>query len=140
AHGTIRHESGRLRQSTHERRWLMSNAMAIATVTDTLRRLIHAAIKSDHNLPSDADVTVLPPDRAHNDPSLKHFVNLFLYQVLPNAAWRNIDTQSLMKPGSTSMSPLALNLYYMLTAYSQGDDVHPHNVSTISHQLLGHAM
>ena len=118
----------------------MSNAMAIATVTDTLRRLIHAAIKSDHNLPSDADVTVLPPDRAHNDPSLKHFVNLFLYQVLPNAAWRNIDTQSLMKPGSTSMSPLALNLYYMLTAYSQGDDVHPHNVSTISHQLLGHAM
>jgi hypothetical protein len=117
----------------------MSTALAIATVTDTLRNLIFTAFKNDENLPPNADVTVQSPDKAHDD-KLTHFVNLFLYQVLPNAAWRNIDTQSLMKPGSTSMSPLALNLYYMLTAYSQGDDPDPSNISTISHQLLGRAM
>jgi hypothetical protein len=114
----------------------MSNALAIATVTDTLRSLIATALQE---LTFDANVTVQPPDKAHDDP-LKHFVNLFLYQVLPNAAWRNVDVQSLIKPGSTSISPLALNLYYMLTAYSQGDDLDPPNVSTTSHQLLGQAM
>ncbi len=112
----------------------MSNALAIATITDTLRGLIAADFSG-----LNANVTVQPPDKAHDDP-LKHFVNLFLYQVLPNAALRNLDIQSLMKPGSTSMSPLALNLYYMLTAYSQGDDLDPPNVSTTSHQLLGRAM
>src|SRR6185312_12322310 len=117
----------------------MSNALAIAAVTATLRNILFDALNNDPNMPPNPDVTVQPPDKAHDDKRI-HFVNLFLYQVLPNAAWRNMDIPQKIRSGETAMPPLALNLYYMLTAYSQDDNVDPPATSTLSHRLLGRAM
>lgn len=117
----------------------MSNALAIAAVTATLRNILFGALNNDPDMPPNPDVTVQPPDKAHED-QRTHFVNLFLYQVLPNAAWRNMDIPQRVKSGETAMPPLALNLYYMLTAYSQDDNVDPTATSTLSHRLLGRAM
>ena len=109
----------------------MSNALAIAAVTATLRSLL----ESIRQLPglSDTRVTAQPPDEARIA-GKPHQLNLFLYQVLPNAAWRNMDIPQRLHPGETGMPPLPLNLYYMLTAFGMGDN----DVS--GHLVLGYAM
>jgi hypothetical protein len=119
----------------------MSNALAIAAVTATLRSILLKALNNnDPDIPPNSDVTVQPPDKAHEDQQRTHFVNLFLYQVLPNATWRNMDIPQRVKSGETGMPPLALNLYYMLTAYSKDDNIDSPATPTSSHRLLGHAM
>jgi len=52
-----------------------------------------------------------------SSPTLR--VNLFLHQVTPNAAWRNVDLPSLAADGKSPLrnQPLALDLHYLLTAY-----------------------
>ncbi len=111
----------------------MSNYLAIAAVTSTIRNLLQTA----YNNSNDADVTgtsvtTLPPDMARNGVTSNQ-VNLFLYHTAPNAAWRNMDVPVQVKPGETAFPPLALNLYYLITAYGQTDD-------TLSHRLMGVAM
>ncbi len=95
----------------------MSNFLAIATVTATLRRMLQAAINADH---LSANVTTLRPDIASGVQGWS--VNLYLYQVTPNAAWRNSDLPTRRSGGETVQRPqLALNLHYLLTFY--GDEV-----------------
>ncbi|PZO52629.1 MAG: DUF4255 domain-containing protein [Phormidesmis priestleyi] len=114
----------------------MSNALAIAAVTTTLRRLI------EQNLPdtiSGATVTTKPLDKAlktNNGPesASNNQLNLFLYQTELHSQLRNDPLPEQAKSGETGYPPLALNLYYLLTAYGQDDD------DTMSHQLLGQAM
>lgn len=65
----------------------------------------------------------MAPDRiitnGGNEPSQ---LNLFLYQVTPNAAWRNVALPSRNSDGERiSNPPLALNLHYLLTAYGALD-------------------
>lgn len=114
----------------------MSNALAIAAVTTTLRRLIELDLPD--NL-SGARVTTKPPDKAlttTNGPeSASHNqINLFLYQTELHPQMRNQSMPGQVRPGETGPSPLALNLHYLMTAYGQDDD------DTLSHQLLGRAM
>lgn len=108
----------------------MSNALAIAAVTATLRNLLQN-VDQGTGL-NGTSVTTKPPDKARDGSGNQ--LNLFLYQVLPNAAWRNMDIPQQVKPGETGKPPLALNLYYMLTAYGDNDD------DGLGHRLLGHAM
>ncbi len=114
----------------------MSNALAIAAVTTSLVNLISTKIGADpaQNLPSGIGVTAQPPDAANNDTNFTHQVNLFLYHAMPNAAWRNMPIPAR---GDSAQPPLALNLYYMITAYARekGDtgDIDSHN-------LLGRVM
>jgi hypothetical protein len=61
-------------------------------------------------------------------------VNLFLYQTEPNAAWQNMPIPQQVRPGETGYPPLALDLFYLLTAYGQNDN------DIFSHRLLGRAM
>ena len=73
----------------------MSNPLAIAATTLTLQAILQSAIVSD---PVDTDltdttVTILPPDKARGNASANQ-LNLFLYQILPNAAWRNMNIPS----------------------------------------------
>lgn len=87
----------------------MSNFEAIAAVTETLRGRLAAAPGLS------GTVTTEPLDKlaAHGaNPAL----NLHLYQVLPNAHWRNMDIPWKVKPGETGHAPLALDLRYLLTA------------------------
>src|SRR5947209_5887360 len=111
----------------------MSNALAIAAVTATLRNLLDSINLDTNAALGQVNVTTKPPDEAR-DITNPNQLNLFLYQVLPNAAWRNMDIPQRVKAGETSVPPLALNLYYMLTAYGLDND------DTFGHRLLGLAM
>jgi len=110
----------------------MSNSLAIAAVTITLRNLLDHAVSSEV---SGATVTMQAPDVFTAAASFNH-VNLFLYHMTIDAAFRNSDMPRQLRPGETGQPPLALNLYYLLTAYSLGEDA----IEPLSHRLLGRAM
>jgi hypothetical protein len=113
----------------------VSSPTAIATVTATLRHLIAQGVAADPDL-ADTIVTTLPMDKARSDANNPNQINLFLYQTLPNAAWRNADMPRQVRPGETAPPPLALNLYYLVTAYGRDNDIQ----LPFSHVLMGRAM
>lgn len=116
----------------------MSNALAIAGVTAVLRDRLNDGLVN-HNvsgvLGSTVTVSVLPPDRVvPTDGSEASQLNLFLYQVTPNSGWRNEALPAHTPDGRNRLSnpPLALDLHYLISAYS-GGDLH-------AEILLGYAM
>lgn len=99
----------------------MSNTLAIATVTATLRRTLHAAVATD--VPG-ATVSTQRPDAPAG--TLTPRVNLYLYQVTPNAAWRNADLPARCLDGSFAQRPqAALDLQYLLTFYGDEGQLEP---------------
>ena len=112
----------------------MSNALAIAAVTATLEAILGKGVTADPDL-NDTMLTALPLDKARGAITTNQ-LNLFLYQVLPDAAWRNMDVPTQAKPGETGMPPLALSLHYLMTAYAREND----NSQPFDHHLLGKAM
>jgi hypothetical protein len=56
-----------------------------------------------------------------------------LYQVTPNAAWRNLPATTQGALTATDKPPVALDLNYLITASGKGDD------DLIAHLLLGRA-
>jgi hypothetical protein len=100
----------------------MSNALAIAGVSAVLKDLLDNGL-IDHQVTDvlGAGVTVssLAPDVVPIEGNnLAPRLNLFLHQVTPNAAWRNVDLPSCNASGRrVSNPPLALDLHYLLTAY-----------------------
>ena len=113
----------------------MSDARAIAAVTRTLQFLLTKGVALDSDL-SDATVTTLPLDKARDNTASANQLNLFLYQTMPSATWRNQDMPQQVKPGETAMPPLGLNLHYLVTAFGKDNDA----TLPFSHQLLGRAM
>jgi hypothetical protein len=120
----------------------MSNALAIAAVTRTLRAVITRAVlesvpvntPSDVQLVNQIQVTTLPLDKVREVNQNGNVVNLFLYSATPNAALRNLSF-SRMSGGSSGVdSQLALSLHYMVSVYGQD------NNELLSHLLLGRAM
>jgi hypothetical protein len=115
----------------------VSNALAIAGVTAVLRDLLNDGL-INHNvsgvLGSTVLVSVLPPDRVVAGGVEASQLNLFLRQVTPNSGWRNEGMPSRDGSGRQRLSnpPLALDLHYLLSAYS-GGDLH-------AEILLGYAM
>jgi len=96
----------------------VSNALAIATVTETLSRVLADAVSTSPV--GGAHVTALRPDAQNALPNPG--VNIFLYQVTPNAAWRNADLPTRRADGALLRRPqVALDLHYLLTFY--GDDL-----------------
>jgi hypothetical protein len=102
----------------------LSNHRAIAAVTVTLRTLLSTRLG--------LQVSARSPDKVPNGVQL----NLFLYQIAYDGALRNMPLPQTVKPGETGFPPLALTLYYMITAY--GPDTEDEVLN--SHQLLGQAM
>jgi hypothetical protein len=111
----------------------MSNPLALAAVTVTLQAILNG-VTTDPDL-TDATVTILPPDKARGTNNANQ-LNLFLYQILPNAAWRNQNIPSQVAPGETGNPPLALTLHYLLTAFGRDNDT----TLPFGHHLLGRAM
>lgn len=109
----------------------MSNSLAIAAVTGTLyellRGVIHAVpgVSSEPEL-TDTDITRKPLDLAR-DSEAKSQLNLFLYQVSPNAAHAS-------RRGDSGPAPVALNLHYLISAYGKNGD------ELLAHRLLGRAV
>jgi uncharacterized protein DUF4255/IPT/TIG domain-containing protein len=100
----------------------MSSALAIAGVTAVLQRLIDDGLKTDFSPTSVGTftVTTLPPNRVLSSANgaEANQLNLFLYQVSPNASWRNAALPSRDEQGQRrSNPPLALDLHYLLSAY-----------------------
>jgi len=112
----------------------MSNSLAVAAVTTTLQSILTALTILDPDL-TDTTVTILPLDKARGANTANQ-INLFLYQILPNASWRNMDIPTQVKSGELGNPPLALNLYYLLTAFGRADDA----TQAFGHELLGKAM
>lgn len=115
----------------------MSSALAIAAATSTLQQLLATGIPGrDPDLPG-LTVTTLPLDTArpaNGDGGLQ--LNLFLYQTVLNAAWRNQDMPRQVRPGETAPPPLALDLFYLITPYGNTDD----GRGDLSQRILGAAM
>lgn len=63
----------------------MSNFLAIATATATLKRMLQNTIA----VPGATVTTDRPGSPQNGTPGPG--INLYLYQVTPNAAWRNVD-------------------------------------------------
>jgi hypothetical protein len=100
----------------------MSNALAIAGVSAVLKDLLDSGL-IDHQvtdaLGAGVLVSSLAPDVVPitGDGAVPR-LNLFLHQVTPNAAWRNVELPSVDAGGRRVRNPpLALDLHYLLTAY-----------------------
>jgi hypothetical protein len=103
----------------------MANHLGIATVTATLQKLLNDAVADDV---SGATATIVSPDGAAAglpDPG----VNVFLFQVTPNAAWRNEDLPTRGSNGAPAGRPrTAVDLHYLLTFYGDDADFEPQRV------------
>ncbi len=98
----------------------MSNALAIASVTAVLKYLLEDALVNNSAsaaMSGSVRVSALAPDRIDNDATQ---LNIFLYHAAPNAGWRNTGLPSRNRSGGRMANPpLALDLYYLLTAYGK---------------------
>jgi hypothetical protein len=110
----------------------MSNPYALAAVTTTWSQLLQEA-SAEPSL-SGTKVTTGPPDRARTVGTGRQ-LNLFLYRLTPNGAWRNSDLPTRNQAGAVVARPvLALNLHYLLTAYGAEDE------DLDAQHLMAHAM
>lgn len=94
----------------------MSNALAIATVTQALALLI------ENNLGPEMDIAVkVEARKPHAEPPTEPTVNVFLYQVTPNPSMRHTDLPTRASDGTLLKRPTAaLDLHYLISAY--GDE------------------
>ena len=94
----------------------MSNFLAIATVTAALKVALENALAADTSGMSH-DVIIGRPDDIENNGNAAG-VNIYLYQVTPNTAWRNADLPTRDAAGALVQRPrIALDLHYLLTFY-----------------------
>lgn len=102
----------------------MSSALAIAGVTAVLRDVLSEGMINQNVsgvLGSTVTVSALPPDRVVSTNGTENTqLNLFLHQVTFNSGWRNHALPSRDSSGRHRLSnpPLALDLHYLLSAYS----------------------
>jgi len=95
----------------------VSNFLAIATVTATLRDLLQEGVGTD--VPVARVTTARPDDTISGTPETR--VNIYLFQVTPNAGWRNADVPTRRADGTVVQRPqVALDLHYMISFY--GDE------------------
>jgi len=112
----------------------MSNHLAISAVTYGLKYILENALSKDFS--TDFTVSLLPLDngKLKKDPFQ---LNVFLYRVTHNPAWRCEDLPTRRADGTMITKPqLALDLHYLLTAYGKVDDKDDPGC----HSILGSAM
>src|SRR6185436_427600 len=97
----------------------VSNELAIATVTETLRFLLDQPVGV--SVPS-AISTAVRPEEVPSGP----VVNVFLYQITPNPSWRNDDLPFRAEDGTVVRRPqAALDLHYLLTFHGSDASLEP---------------
>ena len=102
----------------------MSNQLAIATVSAALKQIISPAVVQ---AVGNAKVGFSRPDGGAAGP----LVSIYLYQVTPNAAYRNADLPTRRSDGTLTAKPqAALDLHYLLTFQGNDDQLE-------SQRLLG---
>ncbi|RYJ30224.1 glutamine synthetase adenylyltransferase [Streptomyces sp. L-9-10] len=104
----------------------MSNALAVATVTQALALLIES------NLGPEIDIAVKVETRKPPaEPPAEPTINVFLYQVTPNASMRHTDLPTRASDGTLIKRPAApLDLHYLISAYGEEAEL-------VSQRLIG---
>lgn len=101
----------------------MSNALAIATVTATLRRTLQEAVQGEI---AGARVAAVRPNSSGQNGVPALGVNIFLYQVSANPALRNADLPTRRHNGEVVQRPqVALNLDYLFSFYGEDTELEP---------------
>ena len=114
----------------------MSNQLAIATVSAALQQILLNPVSQ---AVGNATVGFSRPDASNQTTPL---VNIFLYQVTPNAAYRNADTPTRRPDGTLAQRPqAALDLHYLFTFHGNDAQLEPQRllgavVSTLQTQPL----
>ncbi|MFB7212919.1 DUF4255 domain-containing protein [Streptomyces sp. NPDC056255] len=104
----------------------MSNALALAHVTQALALLI------EDNLQPEIDIAVnVEPRKPPADPPTDPTITVFLYQVTPDTSQRNNDLPSRTSDGRLAKRPAAaLDLHFVISAY--GDEA-----TLVGQRLIG---
>lgn len=115
----------------------MSNHLAVATVTGTLQRVITKAVSS---FGAAVGVTMRRPDGAAAAPGPG--IHIFLYQVTPNAAFRNADLPTRRGTGEVVQRPqAALVLHYLLSFTGDEGKLEPQRLlGAVVRHLHGHPL
>jgi hypothetical protein len=131
----------------------MSNFLAIATVTETLRSLLDYYVSKDV---TGATATHVSPSGANNTGTGNGLpavgVNIALYQVMPDAATRNMDLPTRRNADGSTLrrTRAAIDLHYMLSVYGAPATLQDHRVlgsvlrtmhtyATLSRELIDQA-
>src|SRR3954470_3975773 len=102
----------------------MSNALAIAHVTQALALLIEA------NLGPEIDMAVkVEPRKPPADAPAEPTISVFLYQVTPDTSQRNNDLPTRAPDGRLVRRPAAaLDLHYLISAYGEDNELVAHRL------------
>ncbi|MFF9479722.1 DUF4255 domain-containing protein [Streptomyces sp. NPDC014733] len=97
----------------------MSNALALATVTQALALLI------EHNLHPEIDLAVSVETRKPpSDPPTDPTITVFLYQVSHNPSMRNNDLVTRASDGTLLKRPAAaIDLHFLISAYGEEQEL-----------------
>jgi len=96
----------------------MSNYLAIAAATSTFSQLLQKAA----DVVDGAEVTIGRPKEDKKATG----INVYLYQVSPNPAFRNADLATRRADGTLVQRPqVAIDLYYLLTFYGAESQFEP---------------
>lgn len=111
----------------------MADYTMIAAVTQALQALVQDAVRS---VPG-ATVRTARPDRLLAHEQTSGTVNIFLYQIVPNAQWRNSDLPTRSAEGILVQRPrVALDLYYLISFYGEDRDQVPQILAGITASAL----
>jgi hypothetical protein len=105
----------------------VSTALAVAATSRVITAVIDDAVAGARlTLPGilgSATTSSAPPDHLVTDKATEVTnLNLFLYHVTYNQGWREVGLPTRGPGGNTiGRAPLAIDLHYLLSAYSSGD-------------------
>lgn len=93
----------------------MSNSLAIATVTAALKSFLQET--AAQAIPG-TEVTTLRPQAMEKRPPDSPAINIYLYQIVPNTAFRSADLPTRRSDGTIIQRPQsAWDLHYLLSFY-----------------------
>ena len=100
----------------------MSSPLSIASVTSVIKSTLENGLvmHGATAVVGELAVTALPPDRIPTGADERSQLNIYLYRITPNTAWRAISASDSSGVGARAV-PLSLDLHYLLTAYGERD-------------------
>ena len=100
----------------------MSSPLSIASVTSVIKRVLENGLvmHGATAVVGELAVTAMPPDRITTGADERSQLNIYLYRITPNTAWRAISSDATQPNGARAV-PLSLDLHYLLTAYGERD-------------------
>ena len=100
----------------------MSSPLSIASVTSVIKSTLENGLvmHGATAVVGELAVTALPPDRIPTGADERSQLNIYLYRITPNTAWRAVPASGAAGAEARPV-PLSLDLHYLLTAYGERD-------------------